>query len=339
MPMSETTTPIDFDIDRYMRASKRLDLSEVDWDDIPSHPLSDGDVMCMHYMMDIETHTVIYLRDSSRRGRPTILTSPPFCRAGCTRSSGTARRSPSSSAAPGSRSRPSRDCRTDRRRCPATEPGQAASREARRGPPAAPPPDDDRLDGHPALHRPAHDVGRDQRAHHAHRLLPADPPVEPPGAAPSCGGSSRTSGGTSRSTARRPCPARGRTGPARRLVRWILTQLLDACGRGRKVGRGGRRTRASTCSATPTRVARPREAWTPCVGDARPRGPDAARGRARRGAHPCQADTGIRRRFHRSRDWRSLTRGRGERCLITRRGPGLGRGRGDCRRAARTRGN
>jgi rubrerythrin len=61
--MSQQKTPIDFDIDRYMRASKRLDLSEVDWDDIPNHELSDGDIMCMHYMMDIETHTVIYLRD------------------------------------------------------------------------------------------------------------------------------------------------------------------------------------------------------------------------------------------------------------------------------------
>ena len=56
-------TLIDFDLDRYLRASKRLDLSDLDWDDIPNHPLSDGDVMCMHYMMDIETHTVIYLRD------------------------------------------------------------------------------------------------------------------------------------------------------------------------------------------------------------------------------------------------------------------------------------
>jgi hypothetical protein len=56
-------TAIEFDIDRYMKASKRLDLSEVDWDDIPNHHLSDGDIMCMHYMMDIETHTVIYLRD------------------------------------------------------------------------------------------------------------------------------------------------------------------------------------------------------------------------------------------------------------------------------------
>ncbi len=56
-------TAIDFDLDRYLRASKRLDLSHIAWDDIPSHRLDDGAVMCMHYMMDIETHTVIYLRD------------------------------------------------------------------------------------------------------------------------------------------------------------------------------------------------------------------------------------------------------------------------------------
>ena len=45
-------TLIDFDVDRYMRASRRVDLSDVDWDDIPNHPLSAGDIMCMHYMMD-----------------------------------------------------------------------------------------------------------------------------------------------------------------------------------------------------------------------------------------------------------------------------------------------
>jgi hypothetical protein len=56
-------TVIEFDLDRYLRASKKLDLGALDWADIPNHPLSDGDVMCMHYMMDIETHTVIYLRD------------------------------------------------------------------------------------------------------------------------------------------------------------------------------------------------------------------------------------------------------------------------------------
>jgi hypothetical protein len=54
---------VEFDIDRYLRNSKRLDLSGIDWKDVPNHPLSDGDIMCMHYMMDIETHTVIYLRD------------------------------------------------------------------------------------------------------------------------------------------------------------------------------------------------------------------------------------------------------------------------------------
>lgn len=54
---------IEFDIDRYLRASKKLDLSALDWADIPKHPLADGDVMCLHYMMDIESHTVIYLRD------------------------------------------------------------------------------------------------------------------------------------------------------------------------------------------------------------------------------------------------------------------------------------
>src|SRR3989442_4991870 len=54
---------VDFDIDRYLRNSKKVDLSSIDWDDVPNHPLSDGDVMCLHYMMDIETHTVIYLRD------------------------------------------------------------------------------------------------------------------------------------------------------------------------------------------------------------------------------------------------------------------------------------
>ena len=60
MPQSSL---IEFDLDRYLRASKRLDLSHLAWDDIADHSLDDGAVMCMHYMMDIETHTVIYLRD------------------------------------------------------------------------------------------------------------------------------------------------------------------------------------------------------------------------------------------------------------------------------------
>ena len=60
--MSQPTT-VEFDLDRYLRNSKKVDLSGIDWAEIPDHPLSNGDVMCLHYMMDIETHTVIYLRD------------------------------------------------------------------------------------------------------------------------------------------------------------------------------------------------------------------------------------------------------------------------------------
>jgi hypothetical protein len=60
--MSQPTL-VEFDLDRYLRNSKKVDLSEIDWERVPDHPLSDGDVMCLHYMMDIETHTVIYLRD------------------------------------------------------------------------------------------------------------------------------------------------------------------------------------------------------------------------------------------------------------------------------------
>jgi rubrerythrin len=56
-------TAIEFDLDRYLRNSKKVDLSGIDWGAIPRHRLTDGDVMCMHYMMDIEAHTVIYLRD------------------------------------------------------------------------------------------------------------------------------------------------------------------------------------------------------------------------------------------------------------------------------------
>lgn len=55
--------PVEFDLDRYLRNSKKVDLGDIDWGAIPDHPLSDGDVMSLHYMMDIEAHTVIYMRD------------------------------------------------------------------------------------------------------------------------------------------------------------------------------------------------------------------------------------------------------------------------------------
>jgi rubrerythrin len=53
----------EFDLDRYLRASKRVDLSGVDWDLIHHTPLPEADARCLAYMMDIETHTAIFLRD------------------------------------------------------------------------------------------------------------------------------------------------------------------------------------------------------------------------------------------------------------------------------------
>ena len=53
----------DFDLDRYLRASKRVDLSSVEWDRIGLHQLTLDEARCLTYMMDIESHTVIFLRD------------------------------------------------------------------------------------------------------------------------------------------------------------------------------------------------------------------------------------------------------------------------------------
>ena len=54
---------IDFDLDRFIRTSDRVDLSEVEWDRASDPPLSTDEVRALRYMMDIETNTVIFLRD------------------------------------------------------------------------------------------------------------------------------------------------------------------------------------------------------------------------------------------------------------------------------------
>jgi rubrerythrin len=53
----------DFDLDRYLRASKKVDLTGLPWERIGETPLPLGEARCLAYMMDIETHTVIFLRD------------------------------------------------------------------------------------------------------------------------------------------------------------------------------------------------------------------------------------------------------------------------------------
>jgi rubrerythrin len=53
----------EFDLDKYLRASKRVDLSGVRWSEIKRHPVSAAEARTLAYMMDIESHTVIFLRD------------------------------------------------------------------------------------------------------------------------------------------------------------------------------------------------------------------------------------------------------------------------------------
>ena len=53
----------DFDLDRYLRASGRVDLSDVRWDRVADYELTPQEARCLAYMMDIESNTVVYLRD------------------------------------------------------------------------------------------------------------------------------------------------------------------------------------------------------------------------------------------------------------------------------------
>jgi rubrerythrin len=52
----------DFDLEAYVQRSRALDLTGIDWDAVPRHPLPAAAVRTLRYMQDIESHTIIYLR-------------------------------------------------------------------------------------------------------------------------------------------------------------------------------------------------------------------------------------------------------------------------------------
>ena len=54
---------MDFDLDWFIRTSDRVDLSEGEWHQTSEPLLTDAEVRELRYMMDIETNTVILLRD------------------------------------------------------------------------------------------------------------------------------------------------------------------------------------------------------------------------------------------------------------------------------------
>jgi rubrerythrin len=63
LPRIKGVVAPEFDLDRYLRASRRVDLTGVAWDEVREYPLPSAEARCLTYMMDIESHTVIYLRD------------------------------------------------------------------------------------------------------------------------------------------------------------------------------------------------------------------------------------------------------------------------------------
>ena len=52
-----------FDLEAYTSRSRALDLTGIAWDDVPPHPLPPDAVRTLRYMQDIETHTIVYLRE------------------------------------------------------------------------------------------------------------------------------------------------------------------------------------------------------------------------------------------------------------------------------------
>ncbi len=52
-----------FDVERYLAASKKLDTSDLDWELVPHHPLNASELAFLRYAMNIEDHTLFYLKD------------------------------------------------------------------------------------------------------------------------------------------------------------------------------------------------------------------------------------------------------------------------------------
>ena len=52
----------DFDLDRWVARSGALDLSDIDWDAVPASPVPAEAVRVLRYMQDIESHTIVYVR-------------------------------------------------------------------------------------------------------------------------------------------------------------------------------------------------------------------------------------------------------------------------------------
>jgi hypothetical protein len=58
----DTRTVGTFDLERYLRNSKKVDISDLDLSQAGQYPLAEDEIRCLTYMMDVESHTIVYLR-------------------------------------------------------------------------------------------------------------------------------------------------------------------------------------------------------------------------------------------------------------------------------------
>lgn len=51
-----------YNLESHLTHSKKVDLSDLSFDDVKKYPLTREEIRCLTYMMDIEGHTIVYLR-------------------------------------------------------------------------------------------------------------------------------------------------------------------------------------------------------------------------------------------------------------------------------------
>ena len=55
--------PYEFNLQSYLKASKKVPSDDLAWDQVQAHPLTQGEVRFLRYMMNIEAHTIVYLKE------------------------------------------------------------------------------------------------------------------------------------------------------------------------------------------------------------------------------------------------------------------------------------
>ncbi len=52
-----------FNFESYLEHSKKVDVEDFDFSQVARYPLTKDEVRCLTYMMDIEGHTIVYLKN------------------------------------------------------------------------------------------------------------------------------------------------------------------------------------------------------------------------------------------------------------------------------------